>query len=110
MRMLERRRARSTSRCMLPDEGLRVSSLWIPAFMAAVAASEWGDEVMLREAEGEWLREVPAGGDARGEGGSVLRSGGDMVGRRGVRSLHQDGEGCSATGRYAREGGGGVFE
>jgi hypothetical protein len=97
--MLERRRARSTSRCMLPEEGLRVSSLWIPAFMAAVAASEWGEEVMLRDAEGEWLREVPAGGDARGEGGSVLRSGGDMAtGECGVRSLHRRRGCCSATG------------
>lgn len=40
MRTLERRRARSTSRRMLPDESLRESSLWMPAFMAAVAASE----------------------------------------------------------------------
>jgi hypothetical protein len=98
MRMLERRRARSTSRCRPPEEGLRVSSLWIPAFMAAVAASEWGEDAMVREAEGEWLREVLLEGDARGEGGSVLRSGGDMVGRCGLRSLHQRRERWSTTG------------
>lgn len=77
--MLERRRARSTSLRMLPEEGRRVSSFWMPAFMAAVAASELecGDVAMLREADGDWLREVSweAEGDCRGEGGSVFRSG-----------------------------------
>jgi hypothetical protein len=68
MRILDRRRARSTSRRMLPDEERRVSSFWIPAFMAAVAASECGEEAaMLREADG---------GEASGEGGSELISGG----------------------------------
>lgn len=81
--MLDRRRARSTSLRMLPDEDRRVSSFWIPAFMAAVAASECGEEdAMVRVAEGDWLREVPleAEGDASGEGGSELMSGA-MVGR-----------------------------
>jgi hypothetical protein len=79
MRMLERRRARSTSRRILPDEERRVSSFWMPAFMAAVAASECGEDAMpeAREAEGDWLRDVPleAVGDWRGDEGSVLRSG-----------------------------------
>jgi hypothetical protein len=77
MRMLDRRRARSTSRRILPEDDRRVSSFWMPAFIAAVAASEWGEEAMLREAEGDWLREVPleAEGDWMGDGGSVLRSG-----------------------------------
>jgi hypothetical protein len=65
---------------MLPDEGRRVSSFWIPAFMAAVAANECGDDdvAMVREAEGDWLREVSLGGEgeASGEGGSELMSGG----------------------------------
>jgi hypothetical protein len=79
--MLERRRARSTSRRILPDEGRRVSSCWIPAFMAAVAASECGEDAaaMVREAEGDWLREVllvGIEGEASGEGGSELMSGG----------------------------------
>lgn len=74
MRMLLRRRARSTSRRMLPDEGRRSWS-WMPAFMAAVAASEWGEVAMARTAVGEWARDV---GGERGEGGRVLRSG-DMV-------------------------------
>ena len=52
----------------------------MPAFMAAVAASECGDEAdMVRVLEGEWVREVPLEGEACGEGGRVLRSGG-MVG------------------------------
>jgi hypothetical protein len=83
MRMLDRRRARSTSRRILPDEERR-SSLCMPAFMAAVAASECGEEevAMLREAEGDWFREVPldAAGEARGEGGSELISGGMVAG------------------------------
>ena len=76
MRTLDRRRARSTSRRMLPDEGRRVSSFWIPAFIAAVAASECGDEAMVREADGDWLRDVPLDGDWSGEGGRLLMSGG----------------------------------
>jgi hypothetical protein len=86
MRTLERRRARSTSRWRLPDEGRR-SSLWMPAFMAAVAASEWAEAILVREAEGEWLREVPLGGEATGECGSELRSGGDMVAALGQRCV-----------------------
>jgi hypothetical protein len=77
--MLERRRARSTSRRMLPDEERRVSSFWMPAFMAAVAAGECGEAAMVREAEGDWLREVllvGIEGEASGEGGSELMSGG----------------------------------
>lgn len=37
---------------------------------------------MLRDAEGDWLREVPfeAEGDCRGEAGSVFRSGGAIEG------------------------------
>jgi len=80
--MLERRRARSTSRRMLPEEGRRVSSLCMPAFMAAVAARECGDEEdMVREAEGDALREVlfVGEGDARGEGGRELMSGAMVV-------------------------------
>lgn len=75
--MLDRRRARSTSRRMLPEEGRRWSSFWMPAFIAAVAASECGEAAMLRDAEGDWLREVPfeAEGDCSGEGGSVFKSG-----------------------------------
>jgi hypothetical protein len=77
MRMLERRRARSTSRRMLPEEGRRVSSLCMPAFMAAVAARECGEVAMLRDAEGDWLRDVlfVGDGDASGDGGSELMSG-----------------------------------
>lgn len=45
--------------------------------MAAVAASECGEEAdMVREAAGDWLREVLLGGEAWGEGGRVFRSGG----------------------------------
>lgn len=82
MRTLDRRRARSTSLRMLPEEVRRWSSLWIPAFIAAVAASECGEAAMLRDAEGDWLREVPfeAEGDCRGEAGSVFRSGGAIEG------------------------------
>jgi hypothetical protein len=76
MRMLDRRRARSTSRRILPDEDRRVSSFWIPAFIAAVAARECGEEAMFREADGDWLREVPLEGDCSGEGGRLLISGG----------------------------------
>jgi hypothetical protein len=54
--MLDRRRARSTSLRMLPEEGRRVSSLWMPAFMAAVAASECGEVAMVREFVGDSLR------------------------------------------------------
>lgn len=77
MRTLERRRARSTSRRMLPADGRRESSCWMPAFMAAVAASECGEAAMARVAEGEWVREVPLA--ACGEGGRVLRSGGMVL-------------------------------
>lgn len=78
MRMLDRRRARSTSLRMLPEEVRRWSSFWMPAFMAAVAASECGEAAMVRDADGDWLREVPleAEGDWRGEAGSVFKSGG----------------------------------
>lgn len=86
MRMLDRRRARSTSLRMLPEDGRRWSSLWMPAFIAAVAASECGEAAMVRDAEGDWLREVlmlwlapgcglEAEGEGRGEGGSVFKSG-----------------------------------
>jgi hypothetical protein len=77
MRMLDRRRARSTSLRILPDEVRRVSSLCMPAFMAAVAASEWGDVAdMVREAEGDWFRETPVEGEgeACGLAGRVFRS------------------------------------
>ena len=57
MRMLDLRRARSTSLRMLPEEGRR-SSFWMPAFIAAVAASECGEAAMVRDAEGDWLREA----------------------------------------------------
>jgi hypothetical protein len=63
---------------MLPDEERRVSSFWMPAFMAAVAASECGEgDAMVRVAEGDWLREVSleAEGEASGDGGSELMSG-----------------------------------
>ena len=83
--MLDRRRARSTSLRMLPEEGRR-SSFWIPAFITAVAANECGEAAMVRAAEGDALREVlmlwlPPGcglearGDCSGEGGSVFKSG-----------------------------------
>ena len=75
--MLDRRRARSTSLRMLPEEGRRWSSLCMPAFIAAVAANECGEAAMVRDAEGDWLREVPfeAEGDCSGEGGRVFKSG-----------------------------------
>lgn len=79
MRTLDRRRWRSTSRRMLPEEGRRESSFWMPAFMAAVAASEWGEVAdMVREADGDCVREAPleVEGEAWGDGGSVFRSGG----------------------------------
>lgn len=66
MRMLERRRARSTSLRMSPDVE-RVSWLCMPALRAAVAASEWGE----RELEGDWLR----GGDEACGGEMVFTSG-----------------------------------
>lgn len=85
MRMLDRRRARSASLRMLPEDGRRWSSFWMPAFIAAVAASECGEAAMVRDAEGDWLREAPleAGGDWRGEGGSVFKSG--AIERGGVK-------------------------
>jgi hypothetical protein len=52
--MLDRRRARSTSLRMLPEEVRRVSSLCMPAFIAAVAASECGEVAdIVREADGD---------------------------------------------------------
>ena len=74
--MLDRRRARSTSLRILPEEGRRVSSLCMPAFMAAVAAREWGEEAdMVREAEGDWFREAPLEGEGEcGLAGRVFRS------------------------------------
>lgn len=88
MRMLDRRRARSTSLRMLPEEVRRWSSFWMPAFIAAVAARECGEVAIVRDAEGDWLREAPleAGGDCRGEGGSVFKSG--AIGRGGVSFGH----------------------
>jgi hypothetical protein len=77
--MLERRRARSTSRRMLPDEDRRVSSFCMPAFIAAVAARECGDDdaAMLRDAEGDWPRDAlfVGDGEASGDGGRELMSG-----------------------------------
>jgi hypothetical protein len=86
MRMEDLLRARSTSRRMEPepDEVRRDSSLWMPAFMAAAAASEVGG---VCEVDGEWVRELSCvlldailewTGEAEdeGEGGSELRSGG----------------------------------
>lgn len=86
--MLDRRRARSTSLRMLPEEVRRWSSFWMPAFIAAVAARECGEVAIVRDAEGDWLREAPleAGGDCRGEGGSVFKSG--AIGRGGVSFGH----------------------
>lgn len=77
MRMLERRRARSASLRMSPDEGERESWLWMPAFKAAVAASEWGE----RELEGDWVR---GEGEAWGGGEIVLTSGMAGMGWGGV--------------------------
>lgn len=86
--MLDRRRARSTSRRILPLEGRR-SSFWMPAFMAAAAARECGG---VWEAGGDWER-LRAGSledamrarlgeaDGDGDGGSEFRSGG-MAGTR----------------------------
>lgn len=80
--MLDRRRALSASLRMLPEEVRRWSSFWMPAFIAAVAASECGEAAMLRDAEGDWFREVPleADGDCSGEGGRVFKSGGAIEG------------------------------
>jgi hypothetical protein len=60
----------------------------MPAFIAAVAARECGEVAIVRDAEGDWLREAPleAGGDCRGEGGSVFKSG--AIGRGGVSFGH----------------------
>jgi len=38
---------------MLPEDGRRWSSFWMPAFIAAVAAKECGEAAMLRDADGE---------------------------------------------------------
>jgi hypothetical protein len=74
--MLDLRRARSTSLLMEPAEGRR-SSCWMPAFMAAAAASEGG---RVWETGGDCVRmgEVAVGVVAAGglEGGRLLRSGG----------------------------------
>jgi hypothetical protein len=85
MRMLDRRRARSTSLRMEPEDVRRKSSLWIPAFMAAAAASECGgvcevgDGDMLRAGSAELELMMRAGWDdeaeGEGEGGSELISG-----------------------------------
>lgn len=91
--MLERRRARSTSRRMepAPIEGLRESSLCIPALRAAAAAREcggvWeagGDVDMVRvgvdslfDAERRAWSGEPEPGD--GDGGRELRSGGMVL-------------------------------
>lgn len=82
MRMLERRRARSTSLRIELDDGRRCSSLCIPAFKAAVAARECGgvweaggvrEDSVLVEAMRDWRgAEV----DGEGDGGSEFRSGG----------------------------------
>ena len=81
--MLDLRLARSTSLRMLPEDWRRRSSLCIPAFMVAAAASECGG---VCEAGGECCAMVF--GEMRGfawrgvdegeghEGGSELRSGG----------------------------------
>ena len=60
----------------------------MPAFIAAVAARECGEVAIVRDAEGDWLREAPleAGGDCRGEGGSVFKSG--AIKRGGVSFGH----------------------
>lgn len=91
IRMLDLRRARSTSRRMLPDDCRRESSCWIPAFIVAAAARECGG---VWEALGECARvdmvvdaDVGAVGfiailavrgvdEGDGDGGSEFRSGG----------------------------------
>lgn len=84
--MLERRRARSTSRRIEPLDPRRDSSFWMPALRAAAAASEcggvWetvGDCDMVREGSvGVCDAILVCRGEAEGEGegGSELRSGG----------------------------------
>jgi hypothetical protein len=77
--MLDLRRARSTSLRMEPADGRR-SSFWIPAFMAAAAASECG---AVCETGGDCARvgEVAVGVVAVDglEGGRLLRSGGMLM-------------------------------
>jgi hypothetical protein len=82
-RMLDLRRARSTSRRMLPEDWRRRSSFWMPAFMVAAAARECGgvcegdcDMVRLSWSAGAaraWRGLAAGDGD---EGGSEFRSGG----------------------------------
>jgi hypothetical protein len=69
--MLERRRARSTSLRMSPDEGERESWLCMPAFKAAVAASEWGERAL----DGDWLR-----GEGEAWGGEMVLTSGMAAG------------------------------
>jgi len=87
MRMLDRRRARSTPpRTELLPDRLRDSSFWMPALRAAAAARECGG-VWVRGGEGlEGLRSCSVMADVMrvgigvldgdGEGGSELMSGG----------------------------------
>lgn len=85
--MLDLRRARSTSLRTLPEDWRRMSSLWMPAFMVAAAASECGgvwevggdcDMGMGRVGVGSFAEERAWRGvdEGEGEGGSELRSGG----------------------------------
>jgi hypothetical protein len=88
MRMLERRRAWSTSRLIEPLDPRRDSSFWMPAFRAAAAASECGGVCEMggdcdRVREGsvgvvDAILECTTLGEAEGEGegGSEFRSGG----------------------------------
>jgi hypothetical protein len=86
--MLERRRARSTSRLMEPPDGRRDSSLWMPALSAAAAASECGgvcevagDSDRAREGVVEAILEWRSGdAEGDGDGGRELRSGGIVDG------------------------------
>jgi hypothetical protein len=84
--MLERRRARSTSRLMEPLDVRRDSSFWMPAFMAAAAASECGgvcdtggdcDTAREGSPDVDWVILLCIGeADGDGEGGNEFRSGG----------------------------------
>lgn len=85
MRMLDLRRARSTSLRMLAEDARRESSFCMPAFIAAAAASECGG---VCEAGGDWeifregsfavgMREWRRGeAEGDGDGGSEFKSGG----------------------------------
>ena len=81
IRMLDLRRARSTSLRMEPIDGRR-SSFWMPAFMAAAAASECG---AVCETGGDCARvgEAAVGVGVVAvdglEGGRLLRSGGILM-------------------------------